>query len=168
MTDVHRVLVIPVRDGPTLLLSLAEPQSLLDALRRAATRWRRSSPPTDRGLEPSQATQVPVPGPLANLESKVDNLRTSTTVVPAMIAIVPIGTASLRTVHYTEIRHNSILYLNKEIGHSRLNLCADHAVILCQCHGSFLSRRFILAADDITVVFGVLLFLLLLKQQELL
>lgn len=36
VTDVHRVLVIPVRDGPTLLLSLAEPQSLLDALRRAA------------------------------------------------------------------------------------------------------------------------------------
>lgn len=37
VTDVHRVLVIPVRDGPTLLLSMAEPQSLLDALRRAAT-----------------------------------------------------------------------------------------------------------------------------------
>lgn len=36
VTDVHRVLVIPVRDGPTLLLSMAEPQSLLDALRRAA------------------------------------------------------------------------------------------------------------------------------------
>lgn len=33
----------------------------------------------NRGLEPSQATQVPVPGPLAALEQKVNNVTTSTT-----------------------------------------------------------------------------------------
>lgn len=38
ITDMQRVLVIPVRDGPTLLLSLARPQTLLDALRRDALR----------------------------------------------------------------------------------------------------------------------------------
>jgi len=35
VTDVHRVLAIPVRDGSTLLLSVEQPQRLLDALRRA-------------------------------------------------------------------------------------------------------------------------------------
>lgn len=38
VTDVHRVLVIPVADGPTLLLSVAQPQALLDALNKAARR----------------------------------------------------------------------------------------------------------------------------------
>lgn len=33
LTDPSRVLVLPVRDGPTLLLSLERPQALLDALR---------------------------------------------------------------------------------------------------------------------------------------
>lgn len=33
----------------------------------------------NRGLEPDQATQVPLPGPLANLEQKVNNVTTSTT-----------------------------------------------------------------------------------------
>lgn len=33
----------------------------------------------NRGLEPDQATQVPLPGALANLEQKVNNMTTSTT-----------------------------------------------------------------------------------------
>lgn len=35
VTDTRRVLVIPVRGGPTLLLSLVQPQALLAALRKA-------------------------------------------------------------------------------------------------------------------------------------
>jgi len=36
VTDRHRVLLLPQRDGRILLLSLQQPQSLLDALRRVA------------------------------------------------------------------------------------------------------------------------------------
>lgn len=36
VTDRNRVLVLPVRDGSTLLLSLERPQALLDALRKVA------------------------------------------------------------------------------------------------------------------------------------
>ncbi len=35
ITDIHQVLALPVRDGSTLLLSVEQPQQLLDALRRA-------------------------------------------------------------------------------------------------------------------------------------
>ena len=38
VTDKQRVLAIPVNGGPTLLLSLEQPQSLLDALRRTNSR----------------------------------------------------------------------------------------------------------------------------------
>ena len=38
VTDKHRVLVLPERDGRLLMLSLDKPQALLDALQRAAGR----------------------------------------------------------------------------------------------------------------------------------
>lgn len=41
LTDRHRVLALPERSGRTLLLSLEQPQTLLDALRDVAARGRR-------------------------------------------------------------------------------------------------------------------------------
>lgn len=63
--------------GQQLRIYAARPPGTADVADRANRGLQANA--QNRGLEPSQATQVPTPGPLAMLESKVDNLRTSTT-----------------------------------------------------------------------------------------
>ena len=75
--------------GQQLRIYSARPPGTADAVDRANRGLQANA--QNRGLEPSQATQLPVPGPLANLESKVDNLRTSTT---AGLVVKPWPTAT--------------------------------------------------------------------------
>lgn len=63
--------------GQQLRIYSARPPGSADVADRANRGLQANA--QNRGLEPSQATQVPVPGPLAALESKVDNLRGNTT-----------------------------------------------------------------------------------------
>ncbi len=60
-----------------LRLYSARPPGSADAADRANRGLQANA--QNRGLEPGQARQLPVPGPLAAVEQKLDNLRTNTT-----------------------------------------------------------------------------------------
>ena len=93
--------------GQQLRIYSARPPGTADAVDRANRGLQANA--QNRGLEPSQATQVPVPGPLANLESKVDNLRTSTT---GGLVVKPWPTAThAKTVEMTVASRAEILAL---------------------------------------------------------
>jgi len=74
---VAEVTIDVANSGQQLRIYAARPPGTADAVDRANRGLQANA--QNRGLEPGQATQVPVPGPLAVLEQKVDNLRTKTT-----------------------------------------------------------------------------------------
>lgn len=74
---VAEVTVDMANSGQQLRIYSARPPGTADAADRANRGLQANA--QNRGLEPGQATQVPVPGPLAIIEQKVDNLRNKTT-----------------------------------------------------------------------------------------
>lgn len=74
---VAEVVVDIANSGQQLRIYSVRAAGSADAADRANRGLRANA--QNRGLEPDQATQVPLPGPLANLEQKVSNLTTSTT-----------------------------------------------------------------------------------------
>lgn len=74
---VAEVTVDMANSGQQLRIYAARPPGTADAADRANRGLQANA--QNRGLEPGQATQVPVPGPLGAIEQKLDNLRGKTT-----------------------------------------------------------------------------------------
>lgn len=102
---VAEVTVDMANSGQQLRIYSARPPGTADAADRANRGLQANA--QNRGLEPGQATQVPVPGPLGLLEQKVDNLRTSTT---GGLVVKPWPTAThAKTVEMTVPARSEIL-----------------------------------------------------------
>ena len=102
---VAEVTIDIANSGQQLRIYSARPPGSADVADRANRGLQANA--QNRGLESSQATQVPVPGPLANLESKIDNLRTSTT---SGVVVKPWPTAThAKTVEMTVASRAEIL-----------------------------------------------------------
>lgn len=74
---VAEVTVDMANSGQQLRIYSARPPGSADAADRVNRGLQANA--QNRGLEPGQATQVPVPGPLGVIEQKLDNLRNKTT-----------------------------------------------------------------------------------------
>jgi hypothetical protein len=74
---VAEVTVDMANSGQQLRIYSARPPGTADAADRVNRGLQANA--QNRGLEPGQATQVPVPGPLGVIEQKLDNLRTKST-----------------------------------------------------------------------------------------
>lgn len=74
---VAEVTVDLANSGQQLRIYAARPPGTADAADRVNRGLQANA--QNRGLEPGQATQVPVPGPLGVIEQKLDNLRNKTT-----------------------------------------------------------------------------------------
>jgi hypothetical protein len=102
---VAEVTVDMANSGQQLRIYSARPPGAADAVDRANRGLQANA--QNRGLEPGQATQLPVPGPLAAVEQRLDNLRNKTT---DGLVVKPWPTAThAKTVEMTVASRGEIL-----------------------------------------------------------
>lgn len=101
-------LVIDMADSPQQLrIYSARPPGSADALDRVNRGLRANA--VDRGLDPSQATQAPLPGPVGIAEKRVDNIRESVT-AGLVVKPWPVATHS-KTIELSVPRRSEVLML---------------------------------------------------------